>query len=212
MKIIITGATGMIGEGMLLATLDHNDISEILMVNRRSSPIKHSKLSELLVKDFTDLSNYRSQLTGFDACIYCAGISSVGMNEDRYSYITYDTTVLFANELSHLNPNMVFFYLSGVYSDSSENGNIMWARIKGKTENKINSLGFKRVYSFRPGFIVPLKEQKNVRLVYKFLNLIYPFIFPHQTLTYGQIINSLIRLMTEGYSNKILEIRDLKNN
>ncbi|PST83182.1 epimerase [Pedobacter yulinensis] len=210
MKIILTGATGMIGEGVLLAALDHPDITEILMVNRRASPLRHPKLAELIVKDFTELASYRTQLTGYDGCFYCAGISSFGMTEQKYSEITFDTTLLFAKELVLLNPEMVFFYLSGVYADSSEKGKIMWARIKGKTENALNELPFKAAYSFRPGFIVPMKAQQNVRLIYKGLNLIYPFVFPKQTLTYDEITTALTRTLAVGYNKKILEIKDLK--
>lgn len=210
MKIIITGATGMIGEGVLLASLDHPEITEILMINRRASPLLHPKLSELIVKDFTDLAAHRNQLTGFDGCFYCAGISSFGMNEDKYNHITFYTTIMFAKELAYLNPELVFFYLSGVYADSSENGKIMWARIKGKTENALNELHFKAVYSFRPGFIIPLKAQKNVRLIYKVLKLIYPFVFPNKTLTYDEIETALFRILILGYHKNILEIKDLK--
>ncbi|MDR7128055.1 uncharacterized protein YbjT (DUF2867 family) [Algoriphagus sp. 4150] len=210
MKIIITGATGMIGEGVLLASLDHPDITGILMVNRRASPLTHPKLSELIVKDFTDLAAHSDQLTGYDGCFYCAGISSFGMDEDKYNHITFYTTLLFAKELAYLNADMVFFYLSGVYADSSEKGKIMWARIKGKTENALNELHFKAVYSFRPGFIIPMKAQKNVRWIYKGLNLIYPFVFPNKTLTYDEIATALIRILTLGYSATILEIKDLK--
>lgn len=210
MKIIITGATGMIGEGVLLTTLNHPDITEVLMVNRRTSPLRHPKLSELIVKDFTDLHAHRSQLTGYDGCFYCAGVSSFGMNEDKYSHITFYTTMMFAKALADLNPDMVFFYLSGVYADSSAKGKIMWARIKGKTENALIGLPFKNVYSFRPGFIIPLKEQKNVRLIYKILNLIYPYIFPNQTLSYEEMVTALVNVLEIGCLKNILEIKDLK--
>jgi nucleoside-diphosphate-sugar epimerase len=210
MKIIITGATGMIGEGVLLASLNHPAITGVLMVNRRPSPVRDPKLSELIVKDFTDLAAYSHQLTGYDACFYCAGISSFGMAEAKYNHITFHTTIVFAKQLAHLNPAMVFFYLSGVYADSSEKGKIMWARIKGKTENALNELDFKTVYSFRPGFIIPLQAQKNVRLIYKALNVIYPFVFRNKTLTYDEIAAALIWILTFGYAGNILEISDLK--
>lgn len=117
---------------------------------------------------------------------------------------------MFAKELASLNPDMVFFFLSGVYADSSENGKIMWARIKGKTENALMQLHFKAVYSFRPGFIIPMETQKNTRLIYKALKLIYPFVFPDKTLTYDEIATVLIRILTLGYNETILEIEDLK--
>ena len=200
----------MIGEGILLASLDHPTITKVLMVNRRASPLKHPKLSELIVKDFTDVAVYSAQLTDYDGCFYCAGISSLGMDEQKYSRITFHTTIMFAKELARFNPDMVFFYLSGVYADSSGNGKIMWARIKGKTERALNELHFKAVYSFRPGFIIPLKAQKNVKFIYKALKLIYPLIFPNQTLTSDEIGTALIRILTLGYKSNILEIKDLK--
>jgi len=210
MKIILTGATGMIGEGILLASLNHPDITQVLMVNRRASTLTHPKLSELIVQDFTDISAYANQLTGYDGSFYCAGISAFGMDEDKYSHITFHTTIMFAKDIAHFNPGMVFFYLSGLYADSSGNGKIMWARVKGKTERALNELSFKAVYSFRPGFIIPLKLQKNARLIYKALNLIYPIIFPYMTLTYDEIVTALIRTLTLGYNKNILEIKHLK--
>jgi len=210
MKIIITGATGMIGEGVLLATLNHPAITEVLMLNRRTSPLRHPKLSELVVSDFTALASFTNLLTGYDSCFYCAGISSFGMGEQKYNHITFQTTMMFAQELARSNPNMVFFYLSGVYADSSEKGKIMWARIKGKTENALTKLRFKAVYSFRPGYIVPSGNQKNARLIYKILRSIYPFVFPSQTLTYDEIVTALMRTMTHGYERNPLEIRDMK--
>ena len=200
----------MIGEGVLLATLKHPAITGVLMVNRRTSQLRHPKLSELIVQDFTDLDAHGAQLTGYDGCFYCAGISSFGMTEEKYNHITFYITMMFAKRLADLNPHMVFFYLSGVYADSSENGKIMWARVKGKTENALKKLHFRAVYSFRPGFIIPLKVQENVRLIYKGLNLIYPFIFPNQTLTYDDIVTALNRTLALGYKEKILEIKDLK--
>lgn len=181
------------------------------MVNRRASPLKHPKLSELIIEDFTDLTPYSALLTGYEGCFYCAGISSFGMNEDQYSHITYDITIFFAKELAYLNPDMVFFYLSGVYADSSENGKIMWARVKGKTENTLKNLAFKAVHSFRPGFIIPMKAQQNVRLIYKVLSLFYPFVFPNRTLTFAEIGTALMRTLTHGYSKNILEIKDVKS-
>jgi len=210
MKIIITGATGMIGEGVLLATLNHPAITRILMVNRRTSQLRHPKLSELIVKNFTDLDAHSTQLTGYDGCFYCAGISSFAMNEEKYKHITFYTTMMFAQKLADLNPHMTFFYLSGLYADSSEDGKIMWARVKGKTENALLKLRFRDVYSFRPGFIIPLKAQKNTRLIYKLLNLIYPFVFPNQTLKYDEIATALVRILESGCKEKILEIKDLK--
>ena len=135
LRIIITGATGMVGEGVLLECLEHPAVGQVLMVNRKPYPAKHPKLKECIVPDFLDLDGFTTQLIGYDACFYCAGVSSRGMSESEYSHITYDVTMHFAHKLASLNPRMIFDYVSGSLTDSTEKGRIMWARVKGKTEN-----------------------------------------------------------------------------
>lgn len=137
MKVIITGATGMVGEGVLLECLQQELVKEILLVGRRHYDLNHPKVKELLVTDFLDIEPYADQLQGYDACFYCAGVSSVGMNEKDYTRITYDTTIAFAQVVLKKNPHMVFTYVSGQGTDSSESGRLMWARVKGRTENEI---------------------------------------------------------------------------
>ena len=154
-SVIITGATGMVGKGVLLECLDSHKIEKVLVINRRSLQLQHSKLKEILLEDFTQLASIKDQLEAYDACFYCMGVSSVGMNEERYNAITYNTTKTFADVLFELNPQMTFNYVSGAGTDSSEKGRSMWARIKGKTENYILSKGFKAAYAFRPGMIIP---------------------------------------------------------
>ncbi|MES2798047.1 MAG: NAD-dependent epimerase/dehydratase family protein [Bacteroidota bacterium] len=210
MKIIITGATGMVGEGVLLECLENDAVSKVLMVNRKPSPIKHSKLEELIVPNFMDLEPYTDALAGYDACFYCAGISSVGMDEAAYTHITFDTTINFANKLVDLNPNMVFSFVSGSHTDSSENGKIMWARVKGKTENALMKLPFKGAYNFRPGFMEPFKGQKNVRWFFKPIILIFPILFPKKSLTLKQVGQAMINTIVKGYSKQLLEIEDIK--
>lgn len=200
----------MIGEGVLLQVLDHPRVTHVLMVNRRASPMRHPKLSELIVADFTDLSSHRAQLAGYDTCIYCAGISSFGMSEAEYMSITYHTTILFADGIAALNPELRFFYLSGVYADSSETGRIMWARIKGKTENALHRIPMGAVYSFRPGFIKRLRSQKNVRWKYKILGRFYPSLFPKRTLSYAEIVSAIVFIAEAGHDEHTLEIKDLK--
>ncbi len=209
-KIIITGATGMVGEGVLLECLENDAVSKVLMVNRKPSPIKHSKLEELIVPNFMDLEPYTDALAGYDACFYCAGISSVGMDEAAYTHITFDTTINFANKLVDLNPNMVFSFVSGSHTDSSENGKIMWARVKGKTENALMKLPFKGAYNFRPGFMEPFKGQKNVRWFFKPIILIFPILFPKKSLTLKQVGQAMINTIVKGYSKQLLEIEDIK--
>jgi uncharacterized protein YbjT (DUF2867 family) len=210
MKVIITGATGMVGEGVLLECLENKAVEKILMINRKSSPVKHPKLTELIVPDFMNLETFNTLLTGYDACFYCAGISSVGMDEAKYTKITYDTTLSFASKLASLNTEMVFTYVSGSQTDSSEKGRVMWARVKGKTENDLIKLPFKRVYNYRPGFMKPFKEQKNVKTLFKPLILLFPILFPNKSLTLKQVGQAMINNVLHGYSKQILEIEDIK--
>jgi uncharacterized protein YbjT (DUF2867 family) len=212
MKVIITGATGMVGEGVLLECLENPNIEQVLIVNRRHYEASHPKLKELLVPNFMDLSKVTSQLSGYDACFYCAGISSAGMKEADYQHITYDITLNFAQTLAHLNPGMVFTYVSGLYTDSSEKGSIMWARVKGKTENALTRLPFKGVYNFRPGFMKPAEGQKNVKWYFKPILALYPvlhLLFPNKVSTLKQVALAMINTVLKGYSKKILEIKDI---
>ena len=160
-KVIITGSTGMVGKGVLLECLDDASISEALVINRSSLQMKHPKLKELLLKDFTQLESLKDQLQGYDACFYCMGVSSIGMNEAKFTAITFDITVIFADILHELNPNMVFNYVSGTGTDSTATGRVMWARVKGKTENYVLNKGFKDAYAFRPGMIIPERGIKS---------------------------------------------------
>src|SRR5262245_25512755 len=134
-RVIITGATGMVGEGVLLECLQNEHVSEILIVNRRHYDLAHPKLKELIVPDFFKIEDFSEKLNGYDACFYCAVISSVGVKEEKYTKVTFDTTLHFANVLLPLNPGMVFNFVTGSHTDSSEKGKLMWARVKGKTEN-----------------------------------------------------------------------------
>ncbi len=210
MKLILTGATGMVGEGVLMECLQNNEVTEVLMVNRKPSPLKHSKLRETIASDFTKLDAVEEQLKGYDACFYCAGISSVGLDEEKYSHITYTTTMAFAEKLAALNPNMVFDFVTGAHTDSSEKGKIMWARIKGKTENDLMRLPFKGQYNFRPGFMKPFKEQQNVKTIYKPIIWLFPKILPKQSLTLQQVAQAMINTVTKGYEKQVLEIADIK--
>ena len=136
-KVIITGSTGMIGKGVLLECLDSSEIEKVLIINRRSLGMQHPKLQEILLPDFLDIASVKDQLVGYDACFYCMGVSALGLNEESYSKITYSITDAFAGVLYDLNPNSFFVYVSGAGTDSSEKGSMMWARVKGKTENMV---------------------------------------------------------------------------
>lgn len=210
MKVIITGTTGMVGEGVLLECLDNASVTEILMVNRKHFELQHPKLKELIVNDFTQLSEYKNQLQGYDACFYCAGVSSIGMNEEQYTKIVYTTTTTFARVLAELNPQMVFNFVTGAMTDTSENGKMMWARVKGKTENDLMQLPFRGQYNFRPGFIEPTKGQKNVKTIFYIFALFYPKLFPSKSLTLTQIGRAMIHSVSRGYTKQVLEIDDIK--
>jgi len=211
-KVIITGATGMVGEGVLLECLAHPQVEKVLTVNRRSYDIKHPKLSELLVPDFFHLDQIQDKLSGYDACFYCAGISAVGMKEQEYYHITFETTIHFAKRLAQLNPNMTFAHISGQGTDSSEKGRMMWARVKGKTENALMELPFKQVYNFRPGMMKPTKGQKNVKPIFKFMGALYPitkFFLPNLSSTLKEVGMAMVNSVTIGYEKQVLEVRDI---
>jgi len=212
LKIIITGATGMVGEGVLFECLGHPAIAQVLMVNRKPYRAEHPTLKECLVPDFLNLDAFLSQLTGYDACFFCAGVSSSGMSEAEYHHITYDITIHFAHKLASLNPGMIFNYVSGSHTDSSEKGRLMWARVKGKTENALMRCTFRRVYNFRPGFMRPTPGQQNVKWYYKGLGSLYPvlrILFPNRVSTMRDVGLAMIHSVLKGYPKQILEIKDI---
>lgn len=212
-KVIITGSTGMVGEGVLLECLQNQNVDKVLIINRKSYSFSHPKLEEILVKDFFDLNALKEKVKEYDACFFCAGISSVGMNEADFTKITYDMTLSVADFLSKQNPNMIFNYVSGKSTDSSEKGKVMWARVKGKTENDLLKLPFKAVYNFRPGFMEPVKGQKNIKPVFKFLLLLTPvfkIIFSKSACTLNQVGQAMVNSVTKDYDKNILEVADIK--
>ena len=211
MKVILTGATGMVGEGVLIECLENPNVSEVLSISRKPSGKKHAKLKEYIVPDFLKINLNDENLKGYDACFFCAGISSMGMNEEEYTKITYDTTLHFAKAVLNQNPELVFNFVSGSHTDSSENGKMMWARVKGKTENDLQKLGFKGVYNFRPGFMKPVEGQKNVKTLFKPFVWFFPMILPSKTLSLHQVGKAMINVVKRGYSQSVLEIEDIKN-
>jgi uncharacterized protein YbjT (DUF2867 family) len=211
-KAIVTGATGMVGEGVLLECLERPDVAEVLMVNRKPFDLRHPKLKELIVPDFMELEDVASQLSGYNACFYCAGISSVGMTEAEYTHITYDLTLHFAEVLAGLNPEMTFVFVSGGQTDGSEKGRIMWARVKGRTENALMRVGFKRVYNFRPGFMKAMPGQRNVKSYYSLIAWLYPMLrvlTPNLVSTLSDVGLAMIKCVVEGYPKQVLEIKDI---
>lgn len=210
-KIILTGATGMVGEGVLMECLDNPEVFEILSVSRKPSGKKHAKLKEYIVPDFLSIDPHDENFKGYDAVFFCAGISSVGMSENEYSTITYDMTMHFAKAVLNYNPNMVFNYVSGLYTDKTESGKIMWARVKGKTENDLRKLGFRGTYNFRPGFMKPIEGQKNVKWFFKPFIWFFPMVFPSKSLTLREVGRAMINTVQKGYPTSTLEIKDIKN-
>jgi uncharacterized protein YbjT (DUF2867 family) len=213
-KAIITGATGMVGEGVLHECLQHSDVESVLVINRNPCGVKHEKIKEIIHNDLFDLSAIEDQLAGYNACYFCAGVSSVGKKEDEYTHITYDLTLNLADTLLKLNPDMTFCYVSGVGTDSTEKGRSMWARVKGKTENDLLKLPFKATYMFRPGYIQPTKGLKNAYKAYKIFTPFYPIwklLFPNYVVTLEELGLSMINSTLYGSDKKILECRDIVN-
>ena len=211
-KALITGATGMVGEGVLHECLHHPAVSSILLINRKPSGIVHRNVKEIIHNDFYDLSTIESALEGYNACFFCLGTTSIGKNEAEFTKITYDLTMHFAETLARLNPNMTFCYVSGSGTDSTEKGSQMWARVKGKTENDLMKLPFKRVYNFRPGYMQPTKGLKNTLPYYKYVSWLYPLLRPiaskyMSTLT--ELGRAMIHSVNRGYGKQILEVKDI---
>lgn len=166
MKVIITGSTGMVGQGVLLECIDEPRIKGILLLNRSPLNIEHPKVKEVLHSNFKDLSSIKNELVGYDACFHCMGVSSAGMSEEKYTDITYNITKELAETLHRINPEIVLNYVSGTGTDSKEESSTMWARVKGKTENMIFEMGFKDSYMFRPGVILPERGIKSKTTLY----------------------------------------------
>jgi uncharacterized protein YbjT (DUF2867 family) len=211
MKVILTGATGMVGEAVLLECLDNPAVERVCSVSRRSCERTHPKLSEVLVPDFRDLGAVETMLSGYDACFYCSGISSVGLSEAEYTVITYDTPLAFASTLCRLNPQMTFVHVSGAHTDGTEQGKVMWARVKGKAENALMRLPFKGVYNFRPSLMKPTPGQKKVKGGYHLIRILYPLLslfFPAMALSdLGRAMINAVRL---GAPRQVLEVADLR--
>lgn len=210
-KAIITGATGMVGEGVLHECLLHPDVESVLVINRKPCGVTHAKLKEIIHTDFFDFTPIQSQLVGYNACYFCMGVSSVGMKEPEYTRLTYDITLQFAKLLAPLNPDMTFCYVSGAGTDSTETKG-MWARVKGKTENDLKKLPFKKVYLFRPGYMHPTRGLKNTIKFYKYVTWMYPIlraVFPGSASTLKELGLAMINSSKKEYEQNILEVKDI---
>jgi uncharacterized protein YbjT (DUF2867 family) len=209
---IVTGATGMVGEGVLHECLLHPEVESVLVIGRKPCGVSHPKLKEIIHPDFFDLSAIESRLSGYNACFFCLGVSSLGMKEPEYTKISYTLTMNVAQTLSRLNPEMTFCYISGSGTDSTEKGKIMWARVKGKTENDLLKLPFRAAYNFRPAFMLPTRGLKNALSFYKYVTWLYPVVHPLFPAYFGTLkvlglamINSVIH----GAGKPVLEARDI---
>ena len=216
LKVIITGATGMVGEGVLYQCLQHPEVEKVLVVTRNPCGYSHPKLTEIVHDNFFDFSSISNKLIGYNACYFCLGVTAAGKNETEYTRLTYNLTMGFATTLASLNPDMTFCYISGAGTDSSEKGRIMWARVKGKTENDLMKLPFKQVYNFRPAGIepfLPLKPSQTYYKTYKYLGWLFSImkmVAPNYIVALKDIAAALINSSLTGYSKNILEVRDIK--
>ena len=208
---IITGASGMVGEGVLQACLADPRVGRVLTVTRKPSGVTHPKLVEVIHADFDDLSAIQSRLVGYDACFFCLGVSSVGMSEAEYKRVTQDLTLNFGRTLARLNPDMTFCYVTGKSTDSTEHGKVMWARVKGATENELLRL-FKRGAMFRPGMMRATPGQKNLKGWYWAIAWIYPIgraLWPSAFCTLREVGQAMINAAAIGSPKKILEVQDI---
>jgi len=216
MNVLLFGATGMIGQGVLREALLDPDVERVVAVGRSATDQQQPKLRDLVVRDVADLTSVESELAGFDACFFCLGVSSAGMSEERYTRVTFDLTLAVAATLARLNPQMTFVYVSGMGTDSTERGRVMWARVKGRTENALLRQPFKAAYMVRPGVIIPLHGIRSktmwYRLLYAATRPLYPVVkavAPNAVTTTEQMGRAMLALVRRGYATPILETKDI---
>lgn len=217
MKALLFGATGMVGQGVLRECLLDPDVQMVVAIGRTPTAVQHPKLREIVHQDLSHYADIENELTGFDACFFCLGISSSGMTEENYSHVTHDIAIAAAETLSRLNPEMTFIFVSGAGTDSSEQGRIMWARIKGRTENALLRLPFAAAFMFRPGVIQPLhgarSKTTSYRVMYTIATPLMPvlrWIFPDQILTTVQIGRAMLAVARHGFPKRVLESKDIR--
>jgi uncharacterized protein YbjT (DUF2867 family) len=210
-KAIVTGATGMVGEGVLLECLANPNVTEVLVITRKPTGRTHPKLKEIIHADFFNIEPIAAQLQGCNACYFCLGISSVGVSKEDYRHITYDLTLHVGQVLAKLNPDMTFCYVTGAGTDSTEQGKVNWARVKGATENQLLKL-FKNGYMFRPGFMKPTPGQRNILPMYKYIAWMYPIgrkIYPAGFCTLEEVGKAMVNITIRGYEEKIITVKDI---
>lgn len=206
----------MVGKGVLLECLDHAEVEQVLLINRRTIDLKHPKLVEVIHTDFSDYTAIVDELKGYDAAYLCMGVSAAGLDETRYTEITYLFTINLAKTLYGLNPKMTITYVSGQGTDSSEKGRMMWARVKGRTENDLLKMGFSQAFMFRPGTIIPLRGISSSTKLYQFfydylmwLIKFIKFIAPNSVVNTTQLGLAMINVTKAGFNKKILSPKDI---
>lgn len=216
-RVVIYGASGMVGKGVLLECLDHQAIDAVVVVGRKSCGVQHPKLTQHLLQDLFEHGPIEAKLEGLDACFFCLGVSSAGMSEDQYTRVTYDLTLHVARLLLGRNQDMTFCYVSGEGTDSSEQGRSMWARVKGRTENALRQLGFGGCYLFRPAYIQPrrgvVSSTRSYRIMYGLMSPFFPIwktILPGYTSTTEQVGQAMIAAALLGADQPILDSRAIK--
>lgn len=217
MKVVVTGASGMVGKGVLLECLDHPDVEEVLSVGRKSLSMTHPKLKELLHTDFSDFRPAQAELTGYDACFHCMGVSAAGMSEENYIQMTWGFSMALARIFLAANPGSKFTYVSGQGTDSTEKGRVMWARVKGKTENDLLAMAFSRAYMFRPGAIIPLRGITPSSKLYRFFIMNFRWLLyfirwvsPRSVVTTTQVGKAMIHVVRDGYHKNIMDPADIQ--
>jgi uncharacterized protein YbjT (DUF2867 family) len=217
-KVVLFGATGMVGQGVLRECLLDADVETVLAVGRSKTGQQDGKLREIVRADLADLSAVQGQLSGYDACFFCLGVSSVGMDEQTYYRLTYELTTSIAGILAKLNPEMTFVYVTGAGTDSTERGRTMWARVKGKTENALLQMPFKAAYMFRPGYIQPLHgirpKIKWIGALYAVIGPLYPLwklLFPKYVTTTECIGRAMLKVARQGAPKHVLEVSDINS-
>lgn len=216
MKVLLFGASGMVGQGALRELLADDEVSAVLAIGRSATGRHHPKLRELIQEDVTELGLLEHELRTYDACLFCLGVSAVGLSEPEYKRVTYDLTLRVAQTLERLNPKMTFVYVSGGGTDATERGNVMWARVKGATENALLAMPFARAYMLRPGFIRPLHGVVSrtgwYRALYALMGPVYPLLkrlFPGQVTTTEELGQAMLHLVKRGSPERVLENRDI---
>lgn len=218
MKVILLGATGMVGQGVVRECLLDPEVESVLVIGRNATGQKHEKLHEIVLSALFDLSAIEDRLSGYDACFFCLGVSAVGMKEESYRRVTYDLTISVARLFSSLNPGMTFIYVSGASTDSTERGRMMWARVKGQTENALLQMPFKAAYMFRPGYIQPLHgirtKTKWYGAMYAMMGPLYPvwkLLFPKYVTTTECVGRAMLNVAMRGAPKSVLENQDINS-